>query len=373
MIDLGLNIIEQKHLRRVLLAPMNCKDIDKPNRETDNSVQSPNNRADQEHFVPRPYQPMEHLQVTFKSIIIAISLSLLSLSAAQAAQLPIAEISSNSVLKDKDKGIVYGPSNMLDQQSATMWVEGDGNAGLGKYISVKFGSEVSLSQFRIWAGCFLDADFWKRHNRVKALELKFPDFTSERVELKDVMEPQLITLKETKQVSSVKIYLRDFYKGSTWNDTAITALEFFDAKGPESYIEGTDASASSHYPDEDNLYVASKAVDGWLDTHWVNGPGSGADDHIEVELGSPRSLSAFGISMGNGATESFFKGSNRASGIELRFSDGSTQSFKLVDKPEMQRFELKPVRSSSVRVSFSGIIKGASNDDLYVGELRFWE
>ena len=311
--------------------------------------------------------------MNLKTIQVVLAVLMLCPCLALAAQLPVAEISSNSVLKDKEKGIIYEPANMLDEKSATMWVEGEGSAGLGKYISVKFASEVDLSKFRIWAGCFIDNDFWKRHNRVKALELKFPDFTSERVELKDVMEPQLISLKESKKVSSVKIYLRDFYKGSTWNDTAITALEFFDSKGPQGHLEGLTATASSHYADEDNTYTADKVVDGWFDTYWVNGPGSGADDHIDIDLGGSKSLSRFAISVGNDATESFFNGSNRARKVKLRFSDGSTQSFDLKDKAGVQEFALSSVRASSVQISFAGIIKGASNSDFYVGEVRFWE
>jgi len=310
---------------------------------------------------------IKHLKILLTILFLCPS------GAVQAAQLPILKIESNSVLKDTEKGIIYGPENMLDEQSATMWVEGEGSAGLGKYISVKFPQEVDLSQFRIWAGCFLDADFWKRHNRVKTLEFKFPDFTSERVELEDVMEAQLVSLKEAKRVSSVKIYLRDFYKGSTWNDTAITALEFFDKRGPEGHIEGISATASSHYPDEEDSYTADKAVDGWLDTHWVNGPGSGQDDHIDIDIGGSKTLTRWGISVGNGGTDSFFKGSNRARRVTLLFSNGSRKTFSLDDDPKLQEFELSGVRTSTVRVTFSDIVKGASNDDFYVGEVRFWE
>ena len=36
-----------------------------------------------------------------------------------------------------EKGITYGPENMLDEEASTMWVEGEGSAGLGKYLSFK--------------------------------------------------------------------------------------------------------------------------------------------------------------------------------------------------------------------------------------------
>lgn len=308
-------------------------------------------------------------------VLVGLGLSLLLVSpAANSAELKVKEISSNSVLVDKDKGITYGPDNMLDEHSATMWVEGEGSAGLGSYISVKFDGTVNLAKIRIWAGCFLDEEFWGRHNRIKAVEIKFPDFTtSGRLELDDTMKAQWLVLPEVKNVSSLKIYLRDFYKGSTWNDTPITMIQFFDSKGPEGKVESLKASASSHYTDDYGAYDAGKAVDGWLDTYWIEGSGSGKGEYIDVELGSRRTLNRFGISVGNGETASYFKGANRAAAVTLRFSDGSTQRFKLDDQPELQVFEIAQVTTSSVRVTFDQIIQGSSHDDLYVGEVRFWD
>ena len=298
---------------------------------------------------------------------------LLAPSLALGARLAVKEIGSNSVLTDADKGIVYSPENMMDEQVATMWVEGEGSAGLGKYIQVKFDGEVELSKVRIWGGCFIDQEFFERHNRVQQLEFKYPDFSSEKFEIKDSMEPQWLTLAEPKRVESVKIYLRRVYEGNTWNDTAISEIQFFDTKGPEECVEGTTATASSEYPDENHAYGPHLAVDGWLDTHWVEGGETGDGEYLDVTLGSSKRLTRFEISNGYDATESFFSGNNRAGQVELRFSDGSKQEFTLADSRGLQTFELRPVTASSVRVTFKKVIKGSSNNDLYVGEVRFWE
>jgi len=309
------------------------------------------------------------------TLLIALSWSLLLLPPpASSAELQVKEISASSVLRDKEKGITYGAEHMLDQHSSTMWVEGEGSAGLGTYLSVKFDGEVELKKIRIWGGCFLDEEFWGRHNRVKAVEVKFPDFTnSGRLELKDKMEAQWLVLPEVKRVSSLKIYLRDFYKGSTWNDTPITGIQFFDSKGPEGQVESLSASASSVYTDDYGSYDAQKAVDGWLDTYWIEGAGSGVGEYLDLKLNNRRTLQRFGISVGNGETDSFFKGANRPSSVTLRFSDGSTQSFKLSDKPDLQVFEMASVTTSTVRLTIDKVVKGVSNDDLYVGEVRFWD
>ncbi len=305
--------------------------------------------------------------------ISALALAVLLVpSLASGARLAIKDVSSNSILVDKERGITYGPENMTDEKRATMWVEGEGSAGLGKYIGVKFDSDVEVKKVRIWAGCFVDADFWKRHNRLKEVEFKFPDFTSEKVELKDTMESQWIEFKEARSVNGFKMYLRSVYEGTTWNDTAITAIEVYDSKGQERAVEPLKATASSEYADEDNAYSASMAADGWLDTYWVDGGASGDGEYIDIELGGRKTLNEWGIAVGWADTESFFKGSNRPGKVTLAFDSGQSRSFDLKDVPDLQTFKLEGIAASQVRLTFSKIIKGTSHDDLYVGEVRFW-
>ncbi len=289
---------------------------------------------------------------------------------AAAAEIKIAEVTSNSVLVDREKGITYAAQNVLSAKAGEMWVEGEPSSGLGKYIEVKFDGDQEVHSFRIFAGCFVDLDFWKRHNRVAMVEFKYPDFTSEKFEFEDKMEGQLIKLAEPKTVSKVKIYLRQVHNGSTWADTPITRLQFFDKGGPNE-LTGLTATATSEYEDADHTYAVSKAVDGWDDTYWVNGAGDGTGESITVDLGGSQKLARFGIAMGFGDTESFFKSSNRVAEAQLTFSDGSTKTVNLKDTAELQVFDLD-VSTSTVKVTFTKVIKGDAHDDLYVGELRFW-
>ncbi len=290
---------------------------------------------------------------------------------AVAAEIPVKEVSSNSVLVDREKGITYAAENMLDSKMGSMWVEGEASSGLGKYVEFKFDGEPTIHSFKIWAGCFVDNDFWKRHNRIQHIELKYPDFTSEKIELKDVEEGQLITLAEPKTVSKIKVYLRSVYNGSTWNDTPITRVVFFDKDGPTE-IQPKGATASSEYEDKDHTYGPHKLVDGWDDSYWVNGEGSGEGETMTVDLGGSQTISKFGIASGWGDTESFFKGSNRASEIEVDFG-GTKKTFTLEDTPDLQVFDLEGISASTVKVTVKKVIKGDSHDDLYIGELRFWK
>lgn len=292
---------------------------------------------------------------------------------ASAAQLKVASITSNSVLTDAEKGIIYSPENVLDDEVATMWIEAEGAAGLGKFIEVTFDGEVELAKIRIWGGCFVDKEWWERHNRVAQIEAKYPDFSSEKFEIEDKMEAQWMTLAEPKKLTRFKLYLRRVEAGNTWNDTAITKMEFFDKEGPVGRVEGMSATASSTF-ENDAAWAASLAVDGWTDTHWIEGAeGDGDGEFLEVDLGGSKSLRKFAISTGYDATESHFNANNRAGKVSLTFSDGSSQSFDLADERGLQTFDLKPVTASKVKVTFGKIRKGATNNDLYIGEVRFSE
>jgi hypothetical protein len=309
-----------------------------------------------------------------KRLLTLVVITLFALpSAASAKQLEVKEITSNSVLTDAEKGVVYAAENMLDEQVSTMWVEGEGSAGLGKYIEVKFDGEVELAKIRIWGGCFIDEEFFERHNRLAQIEFKFTDFTSQKFDINDEMIPQWLELEEPKSVEKVKIYLRRVHEGNTWNDTAISQIQFFDKAGPQGWVEGLTATASSEYPDENNAYGAHLAVDGWKDTHWVEGAGSGDGEFLDIDLGGRKKLVRFAISTGFDVTDGLFHGNNRAGEVKLSFSDGSTQSFTLADVKGLQEFDLKPVTTRSVKVTFGGIRKGKTTDDLYIGEVRFSE
>ncbi len=291
---------------------------------------------------------------------------------ATAKQLTPVSIDANSIYVDAEKGITYGPEKLIDQMRNEMWIEGEGSAGLGKYISVKFDGEVELAKIRIWAGCFTDKEYWERHNRVEDLEFKFPDFTSERIKLDDKMEAQWITLKEPKTVSSVKIYLRSVHKGTTWNDTAISEIQFFDKAGVEGPVEGAAVTVTSTYGDDAD-YAGEMAADGWLDTWWINGDGDGKGEVVELDLGATKTLKTFTISTGFDSGTSFFEGSNRVAEVKLEFDGAGSQTFSVVDKIGLQTFSLSPVTTAKVKVVVSKIAKGKSHDDLYIGELRFSE
>lgn len=303
----------------------------------------------------------------------ALLTALLLPLSASAAELTITEVSANSTDKDAEKGIVYEASNMLNDNSAEAWIEGEGSAGLGKYFELKFAEEVELAHLKIWAGVFIDKEFWERHNRIKEIELKYPDFSSERITLEDKMEPQLLTLKEPKKLSKVKIYLRGVYDGNTWNATAVTKIQAFDTGGVTGQpVAVKSVKASSTYGDDAD-YAAGMATDGWLDTWWVEGGDTGDGESLTIEFDGTKTLKKVQLAVGFDATESFFQGSNRAKKATLKFSDGSTKDLTLEDKMGPQTFDLGGVSASSVTVTFGDIVKGKTANDLYVGDVRFWE
>jgi hypothetical protein len=302
-----------------------------------------------------------------------LALALLAPTLAQAKELLPTTVTSNSVEKDAEKGIIYEAAHMLTDKVGEYWNEAEGNAGLGKYFEVVFNDKVEVAKVRIWPGVFLDEEFWGRHNRIKMLEFKYPDFTSEKFELEDKMEPQWLTLAEPKTLDKVKVYLRGVYDGSTWNATTVTKIQFFDKGGPDDQPVEVKATSGSSVYDDDKDYGADKAFDGWLDTWWVEGGDTGDGEWVQAAFDAPKTLRRFSISAGFDQTESFFAGSNRAGKVTLTFSDGSSKDFTLADKAGPQEFELGGVTTSSVRATFGKIIKGKTANDLYIGDIRFWE
>jgi hypothetical protein len=62
------------------------------------------------------------------------------------------------------------------------------------------------------------------NNRVKTATLDFSDGTSLPIELKDRPNEETVVLAEPKTTSWVKLTVNSVYKGSKWNDLAISEL-----------------------------------------------------------------------------------------------------------------------------------------------------
>ena len=63
--------------------------------------------------------------------------------------------------------------------------------------------------------------------------------------------------------------------------------------------------------------------------------------------------------------------SNSATELELKFSDGSTQTVAVKSTPMMQKIPFTRTSTSSVTVTFKGVKKGKEFNDLCMAEMAF--
>lgn len=312
-------------------------------------------------------------------LALVVSSGLVS-SGASGGELRVKSVKANSTLPDKD-GESYAETNVLDDKAGTYWAEGKPDAGMGTMFTVNFDGQVTLSKIKVWNGCWQTADLWKRMYRVKEIELKYPDFTYERLTIPDGQEPQVISLKEPKKLDNVKLVIKGVYDGTTFQDTAISEIRFLD-DSPSALVGGAQASASSELPPEkDNLdlkaYAAVKATDGFVDTYWCEntpgkgGPGQGIGEWLRVDLGSAVAVKTMRIAIGNGFDQKSFVHNSRPLVLKAEFSDGSVRELTLEDRPGLQDVDLGGKSLSWVKLTIVKVAEGTRWNDTAIAEVQF--
>jgi hypothetical protein len=125
--------------------------------------------------------------------------------------------------------INYSPFNIYDGDKTTAWVEGTQGEGINDWIIVypqSFWPEKNVfNAIRIVNGYAKSLDTFYTNHRVKKLFFEFSDGQSKYVELKDTFEPQVIYFNEG-VISYIKMTILEVYKGSKYDDTCISEVEF---------------------------------------------------------------------------------------------------------------------------------------------------
>ncbi|HJN72329.1 MAG TPA: discoidin domain-containing protein [Myxococcota bacterium] len=299
----------------------------------------------------------------------------LAITLAQAGVVDVSSVTASRTLPD-DEGVSYAEQNTQDHKQSTVWVEGDtSGSGLGDWIQFDFDGEVTLTSFRVWNGNFYSYDFWNRHNRIKELELEFSDGTKQVITLTDEMAPELVTLEKPVKTSSVKMKIKGIYRGSTFNDTVISEVIFFDQRS-DGRVPVKAYQASTVYPaDADGSYDPKNLGDGAVDSLWCEGveDGDGTGEWVQLDFGRSHTISKLELVNGNAYNIMYFMKGNRATEMTLSFSDGSTQTVAVKGSPSLQTIAISPVSTSAVRMTFTAVQTGKEFNDLCIAEAVFVE
>lgn len=293
---------------------------------------------------------------------------------ADARALKPVSITSSSTLPP-DEGVTYEPENMADHKQSSVWVEGDtSGSGLGTDLQFNLDGKHKVTEIHIWNGNWYSSDYFVRHNRVKELELSFSDGTSKSYPLKDEKVVQVIRLEKPVETEFVKMRIKNIYSGSTFNDTVISELVIYD-DAPEESVPVVSYKASSVYPaDADGDYNADNIGDLVTDSMWCEGAkDDGVNSWIEMDFGSPKSVSRLNMVSGNGYSAQYWMKGNRPVKADLTFSDGSKQSVEIKKTFMAQSISFTPVSTSKVRITFTDVAKGSDTNyhDLCVSEASF--
>lgn len=280
--------------------------------------------------------------------------------------------SSASSIYPESEGVRYVPEQVHDRKVSQNWTEGDQkSSGLGEWIQVNFEGEKNLTSFRIWNGTFTSYDMWTRSNRIKEIELEFSDGSKQSFTLTDAMSGELVELTPVK-TTSVKMRIKSVYNGSTFTDTAISEVVFYDdAKDGTAKVKSWKTS-STYKADADGNYEPVNMVDKAMDTMWCEASdGDGVGEWVEATFDGPTEVSKLNLVNGNGYNIMYAMKGNLATELKLTFSDGSSQTVTVKASGIPQSVSFTPVTTSSVKVSVNTVRKGKEFNDMCFSELQF--
>ena len=119
-----------------------------------------------------------------------------------------------------------------DLSYKTAWVEGKKDEGIGEYLEYYFKNDSPrITEIIISNGYMKSEETWKNNNRVKKLKLYVNSVPFGILNLKDSRTNQYFsvgTLRHNKNGTDLilKFEILEVYKGSKYNDTAITEIYF---------------------------------------------------------------------------------------------------------------------------------------------------
>lgn len=310
-------------------------------------------------------------KVLRQGVLIAMS-AFLTAGAAQAAQLTVKEARASSTLPEK-LGVVYTPNQAIDGRLGTFWVEGEAAAGLGEWIEFNFGEEVPLDRIVFYSGNWDSRDFYQRHNRLKSVQVKFSNGSSEKFDLQDKMERQTMALAKPVKTRFVRIVLKEVYPGTTFNDTCLSEIQFFNDQ-PGQVVHDVKAKASSALPaDRDATYLATNLLDGIQDTQWCEGKkDAGVGEMLTLTLSSPTALKELRLLNGVAVTEETYKKNNRVTKLRIDLGGGDVREVPVADTfGSFQSIPLEGAKpTANVKLTVLETAAGTSFNDTCLSELQ---
>lgn len=132
------------------------------------------------------------------------------------------------------------------------------------------------------------------------------------------------------------------------------------------------ATASSNRPPFRGIpYTAQNAVDGRLDTAWLEGAsGPGVGEWIQITFDREVKVRRMTIAPGYFKNAKIWARNNRLAAARITFSDGSFKDLRFPDRMEKQVVDLPETKTNFVKVQISEVYNG-TDPDTAISEISF--
>lgn len=148
---------------------------------------------------------------------------------------------SSTLVDSTGTGFDYSPSQVLDQDFSTSWVEGVSGDGINEWIKMQFSAPARINTLGIVPGFARDNDTYLKNNRIKSFELEFSDGTKLNKELTDSYGMHFVEFP-TIDTDYIKLIIKSVYQGTKYEDTPVAELDIW-----SDYVLNKDAQAALDY------------------------------------------------------------------------------------------------------------------------------
>lgn len=160
-----------------------------------------------------------------------LTASLVSVDTLNSEELVNVEVvSADSTSEIQQDNVSNAAINIFDNNIETNWQEGVDGAGIGQSVTAYFADIAKVKGFLFKVGNWKSDRYYYGNNRPSKIQITMGDFSS-IIEFPDSWEEFAVELSRPVEASSVTITLEDVYKGTDWDDTAISDIRILGQQG----------------------------------------------------------------------------------------------------------------------------------------------
>ncbi len=144
-----------------------------------------------------------------------------------------ATITASSTLPSDAPGVTYGPANLVDNDNATCWAEGNAGGGVNDWVKFTFQNDFQVTKLSVIPGLLKvdgDKDRWLQNGRLKTVNVIFDGGVQVSHTFRDEKNYQDIALTNPVKTRTVTVVIVDVYPGQsgpTWTaaqDTSVSEM-----------------------------------------------------------------------------------------------------------------------------------------------------